>query len=194
MSKNNYYEDRYISPEEIQEYVLEKFKEAHNNHGHYHEFWIDQDGIGYSREGSSQLGRVENAIIVLKYGTDVVNVRMADGKVVGGDNPDDLYLVYRPRKFLVCAQYLKGNETFMKFKSDEAFAIDFDITVFILIQHETGVFCLLYTPETARFSEPYIVLENDETAAFMGSIRRFFHLPSNFRSLPKDTEESEDDE
>lgn len=201
MSKNNYYEDRYISPEETKEYVIGKFDDASEHPSRYHEFWIDEQ-IGYSEAGKNSLldkvgtrlfPKVLNAIIVLKYRTDVINIRVVDGKVVG-DCPEEFYLVYRPDKVLACAQRVKGNETYIRIRPDDDCSVDFDITVFVMIQYETGLFSVLYTPETARFTEPFISGNHEELFDFMKSVKRFFHLPSNFRSLPKDTEESEDEE
>lgn len=190
--KNNNFEDRYVSPEEIMEDVYEKFDDAEAHHERYHEFHI-QSCVGYSAKGDTALNDVQNAIIVIKKGTDIINIRVVDGKVVV-ERPDEFYLLYKPEKYLVCALRQGDKDTFIKIKNGENFSVEDDITVYMMIHHEKGLFTLFFTPEEAKFTEPFIFGNDVEFATIAKSMMRFSRIPSNFRSLPKDREESEDDE
>ena len=189
--KNTHFEGRYISPEEIRDYVLDKFADAEEHHEKYHEFWIDSC-VGYSAPGTP-MTEVSDAIIVIKSGTDVVYFRIVDGKLIG-DRPDEFYLVYRSEKYLVCALRQNGKERYIKIKDGNDYSLEDDITVFVMIHHSGGIFNLYFTPDEAKFVEHPIIGNDTELATTAKAIKRFFHLPSNFRSLPKGTEESEDDE
>lgn len=190
--KENNFEGRYVSPEEIQEYVLTKFEDSMEHHERYHEFFIDSC-IGYSPEKSSATTNVSNAIIAVKYNTEVIYIRIVDGKILG-THPDEFYLVYRTGKHLACGLRQAGNETFIRIKENDDCSADFDMTVFIMIQHEGGIFTLFYTPDKAMFTEPFITGNEEKITTLMKSVKRFFCLPSNFRSVSKNAEDSEDDD
>jgi len=190
--KNINFEGRYVSPEEIQELVYDKFDDAGKHHEKFHEFYIG-DFVGYSPTDSNRFSKVMNAIVVIKNSTDIVSLRIADGKIIG-DQPKEFYLVYKPEKYLVCALSLEGKETFIKIDEKDDLAQDNDITVYVMIHSSKGIFTLYFSPDEGHFTEPMIAGTEEELTTIAKSTKRFFHLPANFRSLPKENEESEDEE
>ena len=135
--------------------------------------------------------RIRNAIIAVKYNTDIIYIRIADGKIQG-TRPDEFYMIYRPGKVLAIGLRQDGKSTFIKIKEGEEHSLDLDITAFIIVQHEEGIFTLFYAPDDAMFTEPLIAGNDGELSILMKFIKRFFRLPSNFRSLPKETQEEDD--
>lgn len=189
---NSNYENRYLTPEEIEESVLSKFDDADENHERYHEFCVDSC-IGYSPVDKKKLIDVDNAIIVIKYGSDVIYIRVVDGKVVG-ERPHEFYMVYKPDKFLACAIRQGGKDTYIKIKNNNESSMEYDISVYVMVHYNEGIFTLYFTPDEAKFTENLIIGNDIELATIAKSAKRFFHLPSNFRSFPKTNDESEDDE
>lgn len=194
--KNINFEGRYVSPEEIQELVYKKFEEAGEHHEKFHEFHIG-NMTGYSAKGNNRFSKIMNAIVVIKNAADIVSLRIADGKVIG-DQPQEFYLVYKPEKYLVCALSLDDKDTFIKINEKDDLAQDNDITVYMMIHHTQGIFTLYYTPDEAHFTENPITCSalcpEENLNVIAKATKRFFHLPSNFRSLPKENEESENEE
>lgn len=197
---NRNFEGRYVSPEEIQQYVLEKIENAESNPDKYYQMWID-DSIGFCSPDTNvklhgqQLAftyeEVLNAIIVIKSGTDTVVCRIKDGKITD-ERPEAFFLAYKPNKFLVCACCKDGHETFIKIKNGDEEAFKKDITVYLMIHHTHGLFRLYYVADEGKFIEDPIDDSANRGSVAMSTLR-FHHIPSNFRTLPKVDDESEDD-
>ena len=197
---NRNFEGRYVSPEEIQQYVLEKIENAESNPDKYYQMWID-DSIGFcspdtnvklhGQQLSFTYEEVLNAIIVIKSGTDTVVCRIKDGKITD-ERPEAFFLAYKPNKFLVCACCKDGHETFIKIKNGDEEAFKKDITVYLMIHHTYGLFRLYYVADEGKFIEDPIDDSANRGSVAMSTLR-FHHIPSNFRTLPKVDDESEDD-
>ena len=194
---------RYVSPEEIQEYVLEKIEDAEGNPDKYYQLWID-DSIGYCSPDTNPkvLGRqifayecekVINAIIVIKYGTDTVICRIKDEKIVD-ERPEAFFLAYKPDKFLVCACCKDGHETFYRIKNGIEDASQNDITVYLIIHTPHSLFRLYFVPDEGKFIEDPVYDGTVNKGSIALATLRFHHIPSNFRTMPKGINESEDDD
>ncbi len=200
--KNSTFEGRYISPEEIEQYVLEKIEDAEENPDKYYKMWIDES-IGFcspdtnekilGKQLSYKCEKVLNAIIVIKSGADTVVCRIKDGKVTD-ERPDAFFIAYKPKKFLVCAHCKGEHETFIKIKNGDEDAYEKDISVYVMIHHTYGLFRLYYVADEGRFIEDPVCDESANRGSIAMSMLRFHHIPSNFRSLPKEGKESEDDD
>lgn len=200
--KNTNFEGRYVSPEEIQQYVLEKIEDAEGNPDKYYQMWIDES-IGFCSPDTNEkiLGKqltykyekVLHAIIVIKSGTDIVICRIKDGKLTD-ERPDAFFLAYKPNRFLVCACCKEGQETFIKIKNGNEDAYEKDITVYLMIHHTHGLFRLYYVADEGRFIEDPVYDDSVNCGSIAMSMLRFHHIPSNFRTLPKVDNESEDDD
>ena len=199
---NRNFEGRYVSPEEIQQYVLEKIEDAEDNPDKYYQMWID-DSIGFSSPDTNvklygkqltfKYEEVLNAIIVIKSGSDTVVCRIKDGKITD-ERPEAFFLAYKPNKFLVCACCKDGRETFFKIKNGDKDAECKDTTVYLMIHRPHGLFRLYYVADEGKFIEDPVCDTTVNSGSIALSTLRFHHIPSNFRNLPKVEDESEDDD
>ena len=200
--KNSTFEGRYVSPEEIHTYVMDKIDDAQSNPDKYYQMWID-DSIGFcspdtnpkilGKQLSYTYEKVFNAIIVIKYGPDTVICRIKDGKITD-ERPEAFFLAYKPNKLLVCACCKDGHETFLKIKNNDEDAYEKDITVYLMIHTSNGIFRLYYVADEGKFIEDPVFDSTVNKESIALSTLRFHHIPSNFRSLPKVSVESEDDD
>ncbi len=190
--RNSTFEGRYVSPEEIQQYVLDKIEDAEGNPDKYYQMWID-DSIGFSspetnakirgKQITYMYEKILNAIIVIKSGTDTIVYRIKDGKITD-ERPEAFFIAYKPDKSLVCACCKDGHETFIKIKNGDEDAYMKDITVYLMIHHTHGLFRLYYVADEGKFIEDPIDDSVNRGSIAMTTLR-FHHIPSIFAHCPR---------
>ena len=173
-----------LTPEELKERVEEKLLDAEEAPKNYYTLWISPNLIGFSAL-NFDFNPVNEAIIVLKQGTNVLSIKIENGKVVG-PVPENIYLAYKPHKSVNCRVCIDGQTQYYRIKQHDDFAVEDNATVYVILKHDQSyLFELYFTPEECEF-----VYRNDEYHQYeldtlYRSHRKFFALPTNFRNPPK---------
>ena len=151
-TENNHISRNRLSHEELEEKVLDKLKDSEVHPEQYHAFWIGAQTIGYAPMVLAKQ-QVSNAIIVIKQGNNIVNLRIYDGKIVSPEPPEEFYMAYKSGKHLSAALNTKGKETFLRIKQNDRYSLEDDTTVYFMIHSGCEVFTLYFTPEEGVFVE-----------------------------------------
>ena len=184
-----------LTPEEIKNRVEKKLLDAEENPQHYHTIWLSNSLIGFSAF-DFDFNQINDAIIVLKQGSNVLYIKIEDGKVVNEPKLENMYLAFKSDKSVNCRACIDGHTQYFHIKQHDDFAVEDKATIYIVLKHDkTHLFTLFFTPE-----EGELMYRNDMWPQYMletlyKAHRKFFALPSNFRNAPKTpSEESEDEE
>ena len=183
-----------LTPEELKERVEKKLLDAEENPEEYYTIWISPNLIGFGVL-DFDFNPINDAIIVLKQGANVLSIKIENGKVAGSV-PENICLAFKPGKSVNCRTCIDGCKQFFRIKQHDAYSIEDDATVHIVAKHDQSyLFELFFTPEEGELvysNEKYSQYELD---TLYKAHRKFFALPSNFRNAPKtQSAESEDEE